>query len=206
MVKVKVCGITNLRDARRAIACGSAALGFVFYKKSSRYISPRKARGIIKKLPRAILKVGVFVDSPQKEVEAIASGCGLDMLQLHGAESPEFCGKLKGYKIIKAFRIKKRIANKELARYKTYAYLFDSYNKRMMGGTGRVFPWGLLRGRDKIKKPIFLAGGLTGQNVAEAVKRVRPQWVDVSSSVEARPGKKDYNKIKAFMKALRQEA
>ncbi len=206
MVKVKVCGITNLRDARNAIACGADALGFVFYKKSRRYIKPQKAGAIIRKLAKGIIKVGVFVDSPASEVCVIARQCALDMLQFHGNESKQFCAEFKGYKTIKAFRIKEKVRVRELLKYKTSAYLFDTYANRMFGGTGKAFSWKLLEGLNKIKKPIFLAGGLTAENVAAAIRMVGPDWVDVSSSVEARPGKKDHKKIKDFIEALRQEA
>ncbi|MFH0739221.1 MAG: phosphoribosylanthranilate isomerase [Candidatus Omnitrophota bacterium] len=205
MVKVKICGITNHKDARDAIACGCGALGFVFYKKSSRYISPHKARGIIKRLPVEIIKVGVFVDSGREEIKDIAKICDLDMLQLHGSQGPDFCRGLGDYKVIKAFRIKERPRIKDIKKYNAFAYLFDTYSGSKYGGTGRAFDWKLLEGLRKIKKPIFLAGGLSEKNVREAVKIVRPEWVDLSSSVEVKPGKKDYKKMKSFIKELRKD-
>jgi phosphoribosylanthranilate isomerase len=206
MVKIKICGITNLEDALNSVKSGCAALGFVFYKKSPRYISPGKAWRIIKKIPKNIFKVGVFVNSPKEEVERIAKLCGLDMLQFHGDESADFCSQFAGYKTIKAFRLKGVFSLKDIKEYRTFAYLFDTYNREKLGGTGKAFDWKRLNGLRKIKKPVFLAGGLTPKNVAAAVERVRPDWVDVSSSVEIRPGKKDHNKIKKFIEEVRKLA
>ena len=203
MVKIKVCGITNLRDALAAIECGCDALGFVFYKKSPRYITPEKARLIIKKLPGRIVKIGVFVNSPKEELERIAKRCGLDMLQLHGDESADTCASIKGCRIIKAFRLKKAPAAKDINKYRTYAYLFDTYSSGKFGGTGKSFDWKLLKNLRKIKKPVFLAGGLTAGNVAEAIREVSPEWVDISSALESRPGKKSRAKIKKFITAVK---
>lgn len=204
MTKVKICGITNLEDAFAAVIAGTDALGFVFYKKSDRYIAPLKARNICRIIPKHILKFGVFVNAQEKMVKKIAKSCGLDILQFHGDESPEFCRKFKGYKIAKAFRIKDKLDLKDILRYKTYAYLFDTLQESRFGGTGKSFNWKLLaKERNHIRKPIFLSGGLTKNNVKEAIKIVRPDWVDVSSSVELRPGKKDKNKIKSFIKTVK---
>lgn len=204
MVKVKICGITNLEDARASIDAGCDALGFVFYKKSPRYITPRKASQIIKQLPRHIFQIGVFVDVKEKMIKQIAKICNLDMLQFHGNESPEFCQRFKNYKIIKAFRIKNRIDKKNLLKYKTFAYLFDTFSKSKLGGTGKNFNWKLIRHLDKIKRPIFLSGGLNENNVKEAIEIINPDWVDVSTSVELRPGKKDQRKIREFIKIVRE--
>ena len=206
MVRVKVCGITSLKDGRSAIACGCQAVGFVFYKKSSRYISPAKACLIIKRLPRKIIKVGVFVNSSQREARDIARLCKLDMLQLHGRQSPGFCRGLRDFKVIKAFRIKKSPELKEIKKYNSFAYLFDTYSAKGYGGTGRTFEWKLLQGLRRLKKPVFLAGGLSQENIGEAIKIVRPDWVDVSSSVEKSPGKKDRRKIKSFIEAVKRAA
>lgn len=202
-MKVKVCGITNLRDAKIAIASGANALGFVFYKKSPRYIRPQEAKQIIKVLPRNILKVGIFVGASRDTVGRIAKLCRLDMLQFHGNESPGFCRKFGNYKIIKAFRVKDSIDFKNILRYKVSAYLFDAFLKSKIGGTGRKFDWALLKDRGKIDRPIFLSGGLNNKNVKEAIKNVHPDWVDISSGVEIKPGKKDYKKIKDFIKSAK---
>ncbi len=201
MVKVKICGITNLEDARSAIQAGCDALGFVFYHKSPRYITPEKAAVITGQLPKSIKKVGVFVNASEKCVRAIARKCRLDWLQFHAEETPEFCRRFKGYRVIKAFRVKDDIDLEEIKKYKACVYLFDAFNKRKFGGTGRVFDIRLLKGLKGIKRPVFLSGGLTCANVKKAIAVCSPQWVDVSSSVEIRPGKKDRNKIIRFIKA-----
>lgn len=203
MTKVKICGITNLEDARVSISAGCNALGFVFYKKSPRYITPQKARDIIKQIPKNIIKVGVFVNARERIIKQIAKFCGLDILQFHGNESPEFCKKFKGYKVIKAFRVKNKIDLKNILRYRTFAYLFDTFVKSKIGGTGKRFNWHFLTHLDNIDRPIFLSGGLNEKNVKEAIKCIRPSWVDVSSSVEIRPGQKDHKKIQAFIKVAK---
>ena len=203
MVRVKICGITNLEDAIAAVIAGCDALGFVFYKKSPRYITPEKAKKIILLIPEDIRKVGVFVQAPEKNIKEISRKCKLDLLQFHGDESPEFCSKFKGYKIIKAFRVKDKLELEMVSGYKTSAYLFDAFTKKKFGGTGKAFDWRLLIETKKLKRPVFLSGGLNTQNVKEAIKIVRPQWVDVSSSVEIRPGKKDYKKVKEFIEIVK---
>jgi len=205
MVKVKICGITSLKDALSSIAAGCDALGFVFYKKSPRYITPRKASQIIRCLTPDILKIGVFVNAQEKTIKRIADLCNLDMLQFHGDESADFCKKIDGYKIIKAFRIKNSINPKNILSYKTFAYLFDTFTKAKMGGTGKKFNWALIRHLSGFHKPVFLSGGLNVRNVQEAIKKAHPDWVDVCSSVEIKPGKKDYKKIREFIKSARKE-
>jgi phosphoribosylanthranilate isomerase len=192
-----------LEDALSSIEGGGNALGFVFYKNSPRYIAPARARDIIGQLPRNIIKVGIFVNSEEKTIKHIAKLCGLGILQFHGNESPEFCKKFKGYKVIKAFRVKDKIDLTRILKYKTFAYLFDTFIKFKAGGTGKKFNWELLSYRDELKRPVFLSGGLTDKNVKEAIKIVHPDWVDVSSSVEIRPGKKDHRKVKEFIKAVK---
>jgi phosphoribosylanthranilate isomerase len=213
LVKVKICGITNLEDALASFFAGAAALGFVFYKKSPRYIRPNKAENISRILPKRIKRVGVFVNEKVAAVKKIAKLCGLDMLQFHGQESYSYCQKFKGYKIIKAFRIAKLEDLDEVSQYKTFAYLFDSFSHTQAGGTGKKFNWKILAQSARIEpvkvspgesiKPIvFLSGGLTAGNLRQAVKLLKPDWVDVSSSLESRPGKKDHQKIKRFIQAL----
>lgn len=200
MVKVKICGITNLPDALYSIKAGCDALGFVFYKKSRRYISPQKAKNIIRFLPAGIIKIGVFVNAKAKAIGHIAKSCKLDILQFHGSETPKFCSKFKGYKIIKAFRIKDKLDLQNISRYKTFAYLFDTFEKRKFGGTGMQFNWKLLKNiKDYIKRPVFLSGGINTRNVTGAMNTVHPDWIDVSSAVENKPGKKNHKKIKRFL-------
>jgi phosphoribosylanthranilate isomerase len=154
-------------------------------------------------VPRRIAKIGVFVDAEEKTIKNIAKVCRLDMLQFHGRETPEFCARFKNYKVIKAFRIKKKIDYKDIARYKTFAYLLDTFVKSKIGGTGEKFDWSLVRHIKGLKEPVFLSGGLNHRNVKEAVKLVKPDWVDVSTSVEIEPGKKEIGKVRRFLRAAK---
>ncbi|MDD5281113.1 MAG: phosphoribosylanthranilate isomerase [Candidatus Omnitrophica bacterium] len=203
MVKVKICGITNLEDALASLFSGADAIGLVFYKKSPRYISPLKARNISRILPKKIIRVGVFVDEDIKTVKRIARFCGLDMLQFHGHEPAAYCRKFKGYKIIKAFPVKEGVDLFKISEYRGCGCLFDTYSKKLPGGTGKKFNWYLLKNLDKIKNPVFISGGLTAANVRKAIKLLKPDWIDVSSALESKPGKKDHKKIKQFIQASR---
>ena len=200
MVRVKVCGITNLKDALTCVQADCDALGFIFYKKSKRYISPEKARAIIREIPKRVKKIGVFVNSRQEAIKRIAKLCSLDILQFHGNESPEFCRKFKNYKIVKVFRIKNRIDIKDILKYNTFGYLFDAFSSEKYGGTGKKFNWGLLRYIKDIKKPVFLSGGINEKNVRKAINSVHPDWVDASSSLEIKPGRKNSEKVRRFIK------
>lgn len=203
MVKAKICGITNLEDALLSYFAGARALGFVFYKKSPRYIRPEKARNIARILPKKIKLVGVFVDEKPAAVKKAAKLIGLDMLQFHGQETPEYCKKFKGYKVIKAFRISKPEDLDCVVKYKTFAYLFDSFSKAAPGGTGNKFNWKILAQAAKMKPVVFVSGGLTSANVKQAIKLLKPDWVDASSSLESKPGKKDNKKIENFIRAIK---
>ncbi|MFA5114456.1 MAG: phosphoribosylanthranilate isomerase [Candidatus Omnitrophota bacterium] len=203
MVKVKICGITNLEDALAAVICGCDALGFVFYRESTRYITPSRAAGIIGLLPKKVLKVGVFVDAPAARIKDIANRCGLDMLQFHGRETPAFCKKFKNWRVIKAFRVKDRISQREVLRYDTFAYLFDAYSKSAAGGTGRTFDWRLLGELRSLKRPIFLSGGISSGNVRRAIRIARPEWIDASSLLEAGPGRKDHRKVCGLIRIVK---
>jgi phosphoribosylanthranilate isomerase len=204
MVRVKICGITNLKDALDAARLGCDGLGFVFYKKSPRYIAPEKAKIIVSKLAPQLIKIGVFANAREKTVKRIAGLCNLNILQFHGQESPAFCERFAGYKVIKAFRIKNKIDLKRVLKYKTFAYLFDTFVKSKIGGTGKEFNWNLLtREFGGINKPVFLSGGLNDKNVKQAIRAVRPAWVDASSSLEIIPGSKDTGKIKKFIRAAK---
>jgi len=198
--KVKICGITNLEDALISINAGCDALGFAFFKGSPRYITPEAARKIIRSLPAYVIKIGVFVNAQEKTIKKIARMLGLNMLQFHGQESAEFCSRFKKYKIIKVFRIKDKDHLPDVSKYKVFAYLFDTFNPAKKGGTGERFDWELISHIKGIEGPIFLAGGLTPKNVYKAIKKVKPQWVDVCSSIELAPGKKDAKKVKDFVK------
>ena len=203
MVRVKICGITNLEDALYSFFSGASGLGFVFYKKSPRYILPLKAAKISRILPEKIKRVGVFVDEKVSTVKKIAKLCGLNMLQFHGQESPQYCKKFKGYKVIKAFRVSNPEDLKEIVKYKTFAYLFDSFSRTKLGGTGNKFNWKILAQAARIKPVVFVSGGLTAANVKKAINLLKPDWVDVSSSLELKPGKKDHRKIQKFIQLVR---
>jgi len=200
MVKVKICGITNFNDGLSAVESGCDALGFVFFRPSKRYVTEKKAKSIISGLPADIIKVGVFVNARENTIRRIARSCKLDMLQFHGNESPQFCSRFKGYKVIKALGVKGKMDFAKAARYKTFACLFDTLSGVRMGGTGRKFNWRLLAGyKQFIKRPLFLSGGLACNNVRQAINIVRPEWVDVSSGVEKSLGKKDPVKLRKFV-------
>lgn len=203
MVKFKICGITNLEDALASLFYGASAIGFVFYDKSPRCISPVDAANISRILPKKIKRVGVFVNEEVAKVKKIAKLCNLDMLQFHGQESPEYCKKFKGYKVIKAFRINHQEDLEGISKYKTFAYLFDSFSRTKLGGTGKKFNWKILAKAAKIEPIIFISGGLTSGNVKKAVKLLAPDWVDASSSLESKPGKKDHHKIKQFVQSVK---
>lgn len=199
MVKVKICGITNQEDALAAITLGADALGFVFYARSPRRVTPEQALAIVSRLPPFVAKVGVFVDEKLERVKEIMSLCSLDSAQLHGSESPDYCQAL-GHRAIKAFRVKDESILEQLSAYKVAAILLDSYKRDMFGGTGRALNWDIAARAARLNY-VILSGGLTPQNVAQAIKIVNPYAVDVSSGVEASPGKKDHAKLKAFLQA-----
>ena len=192
-----------MEDALAALFSGADAIGFVFYKQSPRFIEPLKASNISRILPKKILRVGVFVNEQEASVKKTARLCKLDILQFHGDESAEYCQKFKGYKIVKAFRVNGEIDLAKMQEYKACGFLFDTFSKAKAGGTGKKFNWNLLRNIDKISGRVFLSGGLTSANVKSALKRLHPDWVDVSSSVESRPGRKDHHKIKKFIEAAK---
>lgn len=201
-VKVKICGITNVEDGRAAAEAGADALGFIFYEASPRFVSLEKAAVVIKELPPEIVKVGVFVDADREMVFRAIRACELNLLQFHGAESPEYCLQF-GVMSMKAFQMRDAESLSRLTDFKTDAWLLDAFSTDKLGGTGERFNWDLAVEARKLGRPIFLAGGLTPENVAEAVRRVQPYAVDVSSGVEAAPGKKDHRKIRAFINAAK---
>ena len=200
-VKVKVCGTTRLEDALLAVECGADAIGFIFYKKSPRAVTAKTAKEICAKLPPFVQRVGVFVNETAENINRTADRCGLDVVQLHGDESPAFCKKIKR-RVIKAVRVKDAASLKEMSQYEVDAFLLDTYKKDQWGGTGKVFDWELAT-RAKKYGPVILAGGLNPRNVKAAIQKVQPYGVDVSSGVEQSPGKKDPRKVKAFLKAVR---
>ncbi|MGC2691951.1 MAG: phosphoribosylanthranilate isomerase [Desulfobaccales bacterium] len=198
MVRIKICGITNPEDARLASELGADALGFIFHPASPRRVAPGAAREIIRQLPPLVLSVGVFVDEEAAVVRELAARLGLDWVQRHGRESPEYCLSL-GRRVLKGFRIENESSLGALAAYRdaVQAFLLDTYKSGQAGGTGETFDWRLAR-RAQEFGPIVLAGGLTPANVAQAIEVARPQAVDVASGVEAAPGKKDPEKLRDF--------
>jgi len=206
MVRIKICGITNLEDARLAAELGAHALGFIFYPKSPRAVAPDAAREIIRNLPPLVMTVGVFVDEEAELVRETAERAGLDWVQLHGQESPEYCRSL-GRRVIKGFRIKDQGSLSPLPDYRdaVQAFLLDTYKAGTAGGTGETFDWMLARQAVALW-PIILAGGLNPENIGQAIKVAQPAAVDVASGVETSPGKKDPEKIRAFFGAIRNVA
>lgn len=198
MTRVKVCGITNIKDAQLAVSLGADAIGFVF-AKSPRRVTPEKAAEISKNLGPWVSRVGVFVNEKPSAIKRIARKCALDAVQLHGDESPAVLKSLKGLKVIKAIRVGDDFRAKQIAGYAPDAFLFDTKTSGQYGGTGKVFDWKVLD-RAKTKRPVILSGGLNPANVTEAIRRVKPYGVDVSSGVEEKPGKKNSRLLKEFMK------
>jgi len=198
MTKIKICGITNYDDARAAIDFGADALGFVFFRESPRYITPEKAAAITSKLPVFVTTVGVFVDKRAEEILKIIEETGIDVVQLHGNEPPESC--LLPRRVIKGIRVKSLESLEPLSAYQNIvsAFLLDTYAPDMSGGTGQSFNWEIAIEAKKFGI-IILAGGLTPENISEAIRRVNPYAVDVSSGVELAKGKKDHQKMKLFI-------
>lgn len=205
MVKIKMCGITNVDDARVAVEAGADALGFVMYRKSPRFVKPAVVKAIVAGLPPFMLPVGVFVNEEPARVRTLMDECGLALAQLHGDETAPYCQDL-GRPVLKALRLKDRGTFLALAEFSGRAnvrgFLIDAFSDQAYGGTGQTVDWGLAQEVAQ-SMPVVLAGGLTPVNVAEAIARVRPYGVDVSSGVELSPGKKDHRKVKAFIHAAR---
>ena len=199
-VKVKICGITNLPDGVAAANAGADALGFMFYDKSPRSISVEAAATLIRQLPPFVMKVGVFVNAPEDLVVRAIRDCGLSLLQFHGDETPEYCLQF-GLMSMKAIRVRDAASLQALLGYHTDAWLLDAYSPDRPGGTGETFNWDLALEARGWGRPIFLAGGLTPENVAEAVRLSGAPVVDVSSGVERGAGLKDPALIEAFLRA-----
>ncbi len=197
MTRVKICGITNKEDALLAVEAGADALGFVFFKESPRYISHDAAREIIAHVPAFVSTVGVFVNEPAWRIHEIMKITGLDIAQLHGDESPRECSKFR--RVIKALRVAKLTDLDPIKQYDASAFLLDTYSKDSYGGTGTTFNWDIAVEAKRYGN-IVLAGGLTPDNVADAVRHVAPFAIDVSSGVEAEKGKKDPVKLREFIR------
>jgi phosphoribosylanthranilate isomerase len=198
---VKVCGMTSARDALYAVECGADAVGFIFYKKSPRAVTMKQAKAITAELPPFVQRVGVFVNETAEKIQRVVAFCGLDVVQLHGDESPAFCKRIGG-KVVKAIRVKDAESIKALSRYRVDAFLLDAFKEGEWGGTGECFNWNLVK-QARNYGPVILAGGLNPGNVAEAIRECRPYAVDVCSGVETQPGKKSLKKVREFIEAVR---
>ena len=203
MVRVKICGITNWTDARLAVDAGADALGFNFYRKSPRYIAPDEARTIATRLPRRVVLVGVFVNASAEEALRVARNVDLNALQLHGEESPAVVARLsESYPVIKALRVGPGFKAGRLARYgSASAFLLDGFDRKRRGGTGNTFDWSVAKAAKKYGA-IIVAGGLNPENVARAIRESQPFGVDVCGGVEASPGKKDPERLRALMEEI----
>jgi phosphoribosylanthranilate isomerase len=198
MVRVKICGITTVEDALMVVAAGADAIGLVFYGKSPRDVSPEQAEAIVRALPPFVQAVGLFVNADVDFVNATANGCRLDIVQLHGEEPPEYC-MLVQRRVIKTFRVRDAASLDPMKDYRVAGFLLDAWSPSSHGGTGTTFNWEIASAGEKFG-PIILAGGLTPQNVREAVEKVAPYGVDISSGVESAPGKKDPEKVREFIR------
>lgn len=202
MTRIKICGITTPEDARMAALLGADSIGLNFYEHSPRSINSKQAVRIIESLPPFVTAVGVFVNFRDPErLEDFALSLRLDAVQLHGAESPDYCSVIKRIKIIKAFQVRDDFKVDRLRGYSASAFLLDAYSPSKFGGTGQVFNWKLVK-EANVFGPIILAGGLQSDNVQSAIKRLRPFAVDVSSGVENKPGEKDYDLMAKFVRAV----
>lgn len=200
--RIKVCGITSIDDALAAIDCGAQYLGFNFYRPSPRYIEPAAARGIIDALPAGVIPVGVFVNEPGPEsVIELLEASGASMAQLHGDESPEYCRGVGPERVIRALRAGPAFDPDTALEYPADAILLDAFDKKLYGGTGRTADWSVAAEVAK-RVRLFLAGGLSPDNVAEAIRTVRPFAVDLNSGVEAAPGVKDHVKLRELKKVM----
>ena len=205
MTRIKICGITDIKDAINAVELGADALGFMFFPGSKRYIEPDEARRIISELPPFVSSVGVFVNQDEDEIKSAMEISGAEKVQLHGDETPRFCASVNNsgsYKVIKVIRIKDHVDAANIELYPVQAILFDKFSTEAYGGTGTSFKWDLLQGLNLSKK-VVLSGGLTPENVKEAIKIVRPYAVDVSSGVESSPGVKCSVKLRKFIEAVK---
>ncbi len=208
MVKVKICGVTSVADALKAVEYGADALGFNFYPPSPRYIPPGRAAEILPEVPPEICTVGLFVNETREHVTSVLRTCrsgegpGLTALQFHGDEDRGFCRRWP-LKVIKAFRVRDRETLGEIEGYPVDYYLLDSWSRELFGGSGSAFTWSWLR--EPMARPVILAGGLDIDNVSEAVRVAKPFGVDVCTGVEAVPGRKDHQRLKDFIAAAKAE-
>ena len=202
MTKIKICGITNIDDALAATGYGADALGFIFYDKSPRCIKPDLVRMVSQDLPPYLKKVGVFVNEGIDQVRTIVDMAQLDIVQFSGDENAEYCNQYDG-PYIKTFRVKDNDSISGIDEFNTNYFLLDSFKDDEYGGTGKLFNWGLIEDKEFRNKYVILSGGLDPQNVGDAVSKIRPYAVDVASGVESEPGKKDHDKLRKFIEAVK---
>jgi phosphoribosylanthranilate isomerase len=202
MVRVKICGITNVVDARGAASLGADALGFNFVPTSARCITPEMAKAIVLAMPPFVTPVAVFADADVHEIEGICAMCGINWIQLHGHETPAYVEKLHRFRCIKAIRVEEEDDLRQLSRYTVDAFLLDTKVRGELGGTGQSFDWRIAASA-RAQGTIIIAGGLRPDNVAEAVRKVRPYAVDVASGVEIEPGLKDRSLVAEFIIAAK---
>ena len=200
-MKIKVCGITNIEDALRAEVLGADALGFIFYKKSKRYMAPDEVKKIIKELTPFTMKVGVFVNETLEQINKISVETGINVVQLYGNEDPDTLSNLS-LPAIKVFRVNDSFDFKRLDNFMDFTILLDTHSENDFGGTGKKFNWEIIP--NDIRSKIILAGGISIEDLDVIVKKFKPAGIDISSSLEAKPGKKDKKKMEEFFKKVNQ--
>jgi phosphoribosylanthranilate isomerase len=203
-VRVKICGITNAKDAEMAAEAGADALGFIFVAGTPRYIDPDRATEIVHGLPPLVTPVAVFADHPVDDVQRVIDRCGFRTVQLHGSEAPEYCRRL-AVSVIKTFRVRPGEPPPPFEAYRVHAFLLDTFVEGKLGGTGRTFPLEVASSAKAFGR-VIIAGGLTPENVAQVIREVHPYAVDVSSGVESKPGRKDPRKVRDFVARVRAAA
>lgn len=204
MTEIKICGITRIEDALCAAECGADAIGFIFHPVSPRYITAERAKAIIAELPEGIVTVGIFVNRPAEEVERTMEACGLDLIQIHGDESPAYCRRFPTGRVIKAIAPRTPEELRRLADYEVRAFLVDARDAGRYGGTGKRADWELAAKLGE-SHPLILAGGLDAGNIAEALAAVAPPAVDINSGCERAPGIKDHDRLRRIVKLVRQK-
>jgi phosphoribosylanthranilate isomerase len=202
-IQIKICGVTNIRDAKACTELGASMIGLNFYQRSTRYIEPKVARQIVEAIPRSVQPVGVFVDGLADEIRSIANAAGIRCVQVHGNFSPETCRELaREFRVIRAFCTDARLRPKETALFSECDILVDAHHPDLRGGTGLTCDWPAARATLSFARFLILSGGLNAQNVGHAIAAVAPHAVDICSSVESAPGAKDYRAIKNFVAAV----
>jgi phosphoribosylanthranilate isomerase len=203
-LRIKICGVTNVKDARACAELGADMIGFNFYPQSPRYIEPEIARQIVETIPRSSRAVGVFVDASADEIRITAKRTGIESVQLHGDFSPETCRELaREFRVIRAFRTEAKFQPEDAGAFPDCDVLLDAHHVELRGGTGVTCDWSAARATLPFTRFLILSGGLNAQNVAQAIAAVAPHAVDVCSGVESAPGVKDYRTIEKFIAAVR---